>query len=803
MTGRIYEFDGFELWAATRELRRPDGSVSVLPARVFDCILHLIEQRARAVGRDELIAAVWNQAEVGDNVLAQLLARTRKILDDGGEEQRVIRTIPGFGYHWVAATRLREPVVAATVNETAAAEAPPPILGPDLPAAAAPRPRRAIARAVAAGVVAVAIAAASGLLLVHRATSNRTVAPATDLPASVPVAQRPALVLPATVEPAEGQGWLRLGVMALVAERLDRSGRATIPSDNSVALTRGRDTTNLDAASLADLAESAGANWIVQPRVEAHGTRWRVSLAIVHGQAPIRLDVSAESDQVLDAAREAADRLLAGVGEGVGMAAADADVDPALALVLRQAQAAYLDGKPEAARVILDAAQRHYPDSTDLAFELGRMEYTTGRYDAAQRRFESLIAALHGPDQIVPRARALIALSQVHYQRREFAEVERYARQTIDLLQDRPYGMNELGRAWRELASLDSSAGRYEQSLAEYARARVLLAASGDWLGVTRTDAQTGVMLRRAGRLAESVAMLARAADRLQAFHEAWHEGVIRSHIVAVWTLLAEPQTALQQEPRLRELDARIEHPGMRDSMKLARADVLLDNGRIADAVGLVAQAYRPIVDHDDRVNRYFAHALAARAALASGQITRAEQEAAWAVEHLFDPEEDPRHVALTHLILTRLQAAHDVAAAQRSAEALAAYAKTTPTGAIAAFRHLADAAVAQARGDQSTARQAFEHAQAVADLLPWDRLRIAEAYVPWLIARGQLDRAAELVGLLGDVTYRNFDAALLEVRLYQATHQRAAWQAALDRADALAGERPIDPALREFPGPR
>ncbi|HUD42901.1 MAG TPA: winged helix-turn-helix domain-containing protein [Dokdonella sp.] len=801
MAGRIYEFDGFRLSTATRQLWRPDGGVSVLPARVFDCVLHLIEQRARAVGRDELIAAVWNQTEVGDNVLAQLLARTRKLLDDGGDEQRVIRTIPGFGYHWVAATRIVEPQPDRMPEPAAAIEAAAP---PAEPVAPEPKPTPArrhhgwmLALALSAILIAIVVAAA----LRHRHEAEPAVPTVAGTPASVPVAQRPALVLPAIVEHAEGQAWLRLGVMALVAERLDGAGRATIPSDNSVALSRGRDLAHLDAAALAELADTAGANWIVQPRVTAVGSRWRVELGIVHGQAPIRLGVSAEHEQVLDAAREAADRLLAGAGAGVFVPGGESD--PALTVVLKQAQATYLDGKPEKARVLLDEAQRDHPESTALAYELGRMEYATGRLDAAGQRFQALIERLQGPDEVVMRARVLNALAQVHYQRRAFAEVERCARQTIELLQRRAYGGNELGRAWRELGTLASSEGRFEQSLAEYARARVLLAASGDWLGVTRTDAQVGVVLRRTGRLAESTAVLSRAADRLQAFHEAWHEGVIRSHLAAAWTLMAEPQAALTQVPRMRELDARIEHPGMRASMQLALADVLLDNGRIAEAAGLIAGPYRQIVDSGDRLNVYFAHALAARAAAASGEDERAEREATLAIEHLFDPDEDPRHVALTHLLRVRLQAARDVAAAERSAAALGAFVDTAPIRPVAAYARLAEALVAVARGDAGAARTAFESAQATPDLVPWDRLRIAERYVPWLIEQGDADRAAEIVGLLGDVTYRNYDAAVLEVRLYLATHQRAAWQAALDRADALAGERRIDPALRKFPEPR
>lgn len=254
MAGEIYEFAGFRLLAATRELRRPDGSTSLVPARIFDCVLYLIEHRARAIGRDELIAAVWNQPEVGDNVLAQLLARTRKLLSDDGGEQRVIRTVPGFGYHWVAPTLVS--AAAAPAEPPVAADAEPsPITATPEPPPAPPQRRRYWIVPMLLGVVLLAGAAALWSLYGNRdAGGNAHVAPASAIPGAdgdpppLPLAQRPALVLPAVVDPAEGQGWLRLGIMAIVAERLAGAGRTTVPSDNSVALTKGRDPATLDAA---------------------------------------------------------------------------------------------------------------------------------------------------------------------------------------------------------------------------------------------------------------------------------------------------------------------------------------------------------------------------------------------------------------------------------------------------------------------------------------------------------------------------------------------------------------------------
>jgi DNA-binding winged helix-turn-helix (wHTH) protein len=789
MNKRYFQFHEFRLDTSTRELRHSAGRVSILPARVYDCVLHLIDHRDRAVGRDELIAAVWNQSEVGDNVLAQLLARTRKILEDAGTEQRVIRTVPGFGYRWIAATQAHDTeVLPSSATRTTLSTAP---AGADL------LPPRTASTALRVGLVTAGLALAAALAV---ATFRAPRPDASNVPSdlqqstdAVAVLDRPALVLPAIVEGDSGQEWLRLGIMALVTERLDGAGRSTVPSDNSVALTHGKSVAALDDAALAELARSAGANWILQPRVVAAGSRWRVSLTLVHGEAPVHLAVTAEASEVLDAARQAVDRLLAGTGSGAPAAETQGEED--VAVILKRAQSAYLNGKPELAHDILSIAQHEHADSSELAYQLGWTEYLTGRLNAAQERFEHLATE---PLGAVERARALNGLAHVRYQRRSFAEVEQHTRAAIALLEGRADGVAELGRAWYNLATVAGSQGHYEESAQANARARVLFAAAGNWLGVARADSQAGINLRRTGRLSEAIPVLTRAADRLQEFHEAWLEGVVRSHLAAASSLLAEPLAALAQEPRLAELDARIEHPGMRASMKLARADLLLDAGRVDRARPLIADAYAQIVERDDRLNLYFAHALAAREALASDNAARAETEAGAAIATLSDPEEDPRHVAETFLLLIQLQLRHDPSAAQATRQKLAAFANARAAP-LPAYLALADAQLALGRGDDAAAKNAFEQAAAASEgLVPVDRLRIAQAYVPWLLRRGDTARAAEMVGRLGDISYRNFAAAELEARLYLATRQRAAWQAALDRADALANGRAVARGLRD-----
>ncbi len=97
MAGQFYRFGRFSVSSATRELRE-GGAPIELPARAFDCLVYLIEHRERAVGRDELIAAVWGRADVSEALLNHTILRIRRALGEVGPE--LIRTVPRFGYRW-------------------------------------------------------------------------------------------------------------------------------------------------------------------------------------------------------------------------------------------------------------------------------------------------------------------------------------------------------------------------------------------------------------------------------------------------------------------------------------------------------------------------------------------------------------------------------------------------------------------------------------------------------------------------------------------------------------------------------
>ena len=94
-------FGRFILERAQRRLLR-DGVPVELEERVFDLILLLLDNRARALDRREVIGTLWGKRPVGDATLRQLLFKARRALDDDGTHQTVIRTLHGRSLQWVA-----------------------------------------------------------------------------------------------------------------------------------------------------------------------------------------------------------------------------------------------------------------------------------------------------------------------------------------------------------------------------------------------------------------------------------------------------------------------------------------------------------------------------------------------------------------------------------------------------------------------------------------------------------------------------------------------------------------------------
>jgi DNA-binding winged helix-turn-helix (wHTH) protein len=65
-------------------------------------LLFLIQNRSRAIGKDELLSNVWEDVAVTDNALARVVAQLRKALGNDAKIARYIETVPTIGYRFVA-----------------------------------------------------------------------------------------------------------------------------------------------------------------------------------------------------------------------------------------------------------------------------------------------------------------------------------------------------------------------------------------------------------------------------------------------------------------------------------------------------------------------------------------------------------------------------------------------------------------------------------------------------------------------------------------------------------------------------
>ena len=96
----LYFFENFVLDPARRELRRGKGLIAVQP-QVFDLLEYLITHRDRVVSKDDILGAVWGGRIVSESALTTRINATRAAVDDDGDQQRLIRTIPRKGIRFV------------------------------------------------------------------------------------------------------------------------------------------------------------------------------------------------------------------------------------------------------------------------------------------------------------------------------------------------------------------------------------------------------------------------------------------------------------------------------------------------------------------------------------------------------------------------------------------------------------------------------------------------------------------------------------------------------------------------------
>ena len=120
----IYAFDDCELDLDRFELRR-DGDVCKVEPQVFDVLALLVRERDRVVPKEEILDTVWGDRFVSESALTSRIKALRRAVGDTGKTQRVVRTVHGRGYQFVAQAEERD---ETSVDLSAADDLPPQVI---------------------------------------------------------------------------------------------------------------------------------------------------------------------------------------------------------------------------------------------------------------------------------------------------------------------------------------------------------------------------------------------------------------------------------------------------------------------------------------------------------------------------------------------------------------------------------------------------------------------------------------------------------------------------------------------------
>lgn len=561
-----YRFDDYLLDAAARELWRGDERVPI-PPKSLECLAYLLQYRDRAVGRDELIAAVWGRVDASDTLLTQTIWRARRAIGDEGD--RSLRTVPRFGYRWVAPVRVEGApgeIDAAGATRTEAQAAPiEPVAGSAAPARAGFRGTRA---RYAIGALALVVLAAAAVGFARR--DRRAVPKAAVVPSLI-------VVLPVSVADASAEAaWIRLGAMDYVASRLRDARLKVLPSERVVAIARLPGGAAPDADERARLAALTAADYLLVPRAEHADGVWRFSIDAYHdGRAHT---YRAQDPSPLPAANDATGAFLQDTWHAAQLAASPPDQ---INEISQRVDAALLEGDLAKARTVLEGAGESARNDPRLLARAGKVAFRAGKLDEAEAAFTPLVTDAAVPANI--KVLGEMGLGGVDIRRHAFDTAQQhYTRALETLVPDGDLSLQ--GRAFTERAVVEGSLGRVDLAVADIGRARSVLERSGDPIGLAGLDLNGALIESQRGHYDDATRMFDRAIDVYGRFDIADQVAIALAGRVDTRLTVLDNAGALQSSARAWKLLPRLEDPLLIRFMGARHVEALRRNGRLAEA---------------------------------------------------------------------------------------------------------------------------------------------------------------------------------------------------------------------------
>jgi len=770
----VYLFGDFRLDPRSRELSR-NGEPVVIAASAFDCLVYLVEHRQRAVGKDELIAAVWGRSDVSDNLLAQTVVRLRRALDDASTEQRCIKTMARVGYRWMPDTTV---TTAAVLAEKAQDDN---VAGADDDEAEPhSRPRRVRPSLVIALLLTVVIAAGYAG---WQAMQTK--------PASTPMHfnNGTAVVLPAEVTAPDDWSWLHLGLMDLLSTQLREAKVPTESSQGVLNLLNQSGTSQLSSFAL-----------VVTPRVILADNRWRVHLD-AKSKDGRSWQAESSSGDVLAAARAASDLLLVQLGyvNGSGEPAAG---DSLQQYVLR-VEAAQLAGQLELARKLVDSAPPEARHTPELTFAQAELYCTEGKMDLCEQSLNGLRTRVSAAENPVLRGKVLTSLWFPYRRKNQYAEGEAALDEAVRLLHGQK-DTEALGTAYLDRSHLLFYQGKLDEATLDLGRARVNFVLAGDTVGQAKVDRAMGEIAIRRGQFEAALPLLQRAYEQYQRM------GMRQLLTSALDTLAGAQKLSLHYPDELATTDQFWPFEQKRmdflDSYELhhlsmTRALALADNGRTSESIALFESTLAAVSVEEDASLRAQICVNLAKLALNREDVPGALQWIGKAMDgNALAQDDDPSDYAEAWYVnVITLQRAGKMDEAKRAMMAMQAWAARLPKqdDLVAIWLLRAKAAQSWGEGQRDQALQQLKLAMTAANAggVPETIVDVGRSYALALLAAGHLDQAVAVSGRLADWASVDWRAALVESSVLQALKQADSADRARSKALQLAGDRKLPEA--------
>ena len=295
----VYQFGDFQLDLEERQLLRRDGTAVPLTPRVFDTLRYLVEHSGRVLDKEVLMEAVWPDAIVEENNLAQNISTLRRVFGESPGSQRYIVTVPGRGYRFIAEVSQRTngevPADAARQDSSPAAAIISSTPSVDAPVAAPLPSTKAPAKLLWIGLILCA-AAATAYFMWGRRAPTPPLPPAVTAPPSVAIPEKSIAVLPfENLSDDSRNAFFATAVQDEILSNLARLADLKVISRTSASLYKTGNPRNVR-----EIGQQLGVAHLVEGSVQHAGNRVRVNAQLIDTRTDAHLWAQTYDREVAD-----------------------------------------------------------------------------------------------------------------------------------------------------------------------------------------------------------------------------------------------------------------------------------------------------------------------------------------------------------------------------------------------------------------------------------------------------------------------------------------------------------------------